>query len=92
MRLFILFLYLSTVNASAKNEECSLNVCHTLNTFREELKLIEKQILGHEEDTEFKKLERRLRSLEQTSKSHPLQLNNKIVINFVIISLDHFVC
>lgn len=87
MKNLVLCLCFLTVSATVNEKECSLNTCHALSTFREQLEAMKHQ------EAAFKKLERRLRSLEQTSKSHLSQFNNKVAINWVVIgSLDNFIC
>lgn len=93
MDLLVLWMCFLAITATiADNEDCTLNTCHVLNTFKEELESIKRQILTHDEDVEYKKLERRLRSLEQTSTFYLSQFNNKIAINFIVISVDNFIC
>lgn len=76
-----------TVSAGVNREECTLSACHALSTFSAQLEAMKHQ------EAAFKKLERRLRSLEQTSKSHLSQFNNKVAINWiVVVSLDNFIC
>lgn len=93
MNIIVLCLCLLAVSGTEENNrECTLDTCHAINSFRRELEAIKQQILGQEEDTELKKLERRLRSLEQTSRFYLSQFNNKIAINLCVVSLDNFVC
>lgn len=81
-----------SANTEESSEECTLDICHAINAFRKELDVIKNKILTHDEDAELKKLERRLRSLEQTSRYYSSQFNNKTAINFYVVSLDNFVC
>lgn len=91
--IIVLCLCLLAVSATEENsEECTIDTCHAINGFRKELDVIKNEILTHDEDAELKKLERRLRSLEQTSRFYLSQFNNKTAINFYVVSLDNFVC
>lgn len=82
MEIFALLLLCVQFVSSTNEQECSLDACHVLNTFKEELRAIKRQIMGRDEDTDFKNLERRLRSLEQTSRCfyHDLLIKERSIM------------
>lgn len=69
MKILVLLMCASFVSAT-NDQECDFDPCRALITIREELDKIKSYVLDHGEPTEIKKLERRLRSLEQTSTSN----------------------
>lgn len=90
MGTFALWLCFLLLGAIAQDKDCTVDVCQILNSFKEELGTVKQQLPDHSENVELKKIERRLRSLEQTSTFYLSQFNNKTAINFVV-SLDNFV-
>lgn len=86
MFLLVLLCLLAVVCNSTEHQDCSLNTCNVFDTFKKELEAIKNQILlQNESSLQFKKLERRLRSLEQTSAFYSLLFKNEITINFIVL-------